>query len=203
MVVTVLQAVNWVIMTAITIITIIISICGGIPGIINIIKWSRERPLFRYVQDVITYGGFLQNGVPYDFIMLNGAIHNNGEKPLFPASFILQITFHDKELKLKSMPLVQEVFSQGTKGLIKLKSENPKDLLSVIKLEPKESIYGTLIFPYPKGMFIREDIHILTIICIDINKIEMTSSLELADQISSTSYYNPKYGLTINEEKDT
>jgi hypothetical protein len=113
----------------IEIITIIIAVCGGIPGIISIVNYFRDRPILGFLPLGRLTGISSQDNQP--FLLVFGSVTNKGTKPLNPIRFYLKIKVNGewKFLHPDYIPDVNYVFDSD-KEIIEVR-EN----LSEINLE--------------------------------------------------------------------
>ncbi|MDP4285084.1 MAG: hypothetical protein Q8891_11720 [Bacteroidota bacterium] len=64
---------------------LLISLIGGVPGLINVWNWTHQNPEFVFHTETITYGDF--SSIPNSKIMtgkyylISGAIYNSGNEP--------------------------------------------------------------------------------------------------------------------------
>ncbi len=88
---------------------LLISLVGGVPGLINIWNWINHKPEFVFHTETISYGDFYglpnQTGTHYKFYLISGAIYNSGNEPLFPFTFDIEATYRDTVIFSQAEPV--------------------------------------------------------------------------------------------------
>jgi len=80
------------------IITIIIAICGGFPGIISIIDYFRDRPILGFHPHAFLTGTVTLEDSNIPVLIMFGTVTNQGTKPLIPFRFYLKIKVNSEWL---------------------------------------------------------------------------------------------------------
>jgi len=164
------------------IITIIIAICGGFPGIINIVKYFHNKPIFGFEPNGLIWGELPQEDVNIPFLVLFGTVTNQGDKPLNPRFFDMKIRDKGKWFALERYSLPVDAnceFHSETQLII------AKDLAKIDLQEWKEPI---LIGQPARGclMFFSKDIDIQ----------ELKDSNSLTYQLKCMDIFNKTYTVT-------
>jgi hypothetical protein len=132
----------------ISVIALIIAICGGIPGIISTLNYFlKNKPIFGFDDVGVLSGTLSDSNTP--ILALFGTVTNHGDKPLNPKVFDLKIKVDDKWLSLESVYLPKDincVFNSSTQQI------TIKDFAKINLQEWKEPIFigqparGCLVF---------------------------------------------------------
>lgn len=77
---------NW-----IAILSLLVAVIGGVPGILSVIKHYRNRPLLEFTVAQVITGQRENGGSTESVIMLCGAITNSTDAPLTPDHFELEM----------------------------------------------------------------------------------------------------------------
>lgn len=85
----------------IQIITIIIAVLGGIPGIVNLIKYQKSKAKFVANTKVFSYGGMGEGENSREFVLLFLHITNKGTDPINPIGFSLSYKKGRKWIKMQ------------------------------------------------------------------------------------------------------
>ncbi len=187
-------------------IALVISLFGGVPGIINIWNWTHEKPKFFFYSASITNGQFLQrpqNGPPFhvQFILLSGALYNNGSKPLFPTNFELFLSYNDgrPDLRLASAPLPDSQFRASLGIPFKVDSGAQRDLLRIFRVNPSDANYGVLFFGV-KSESVIFGYNKVKISCIDITGKKYFCNLDLERNVQLIEpFRDVKTGTSIEQ----
>ena len=175
---------------------ILISLVGGIPGIINIYNWAYQSPGFVFHTETITDGGFYTsdssktNRVRMMYYLVSGAIYNSGKEPLFPYIFELEAVFEDTVIVCKSLAI------DSSKTDIK-KIYN-SDLMRVIRVNPSDAAFGTIFFPInvTQKNIKPSNMKSLKITCMDILLKKRSYKIDLGIFVTPNgNFYYPKTGI--------
>jgi hypothetical protein len=179
-----------------------ISLIGGVPGLINIIDWSKDRPEFGYHTSFLANGYSYYNvhGVmyPLKFIFLNGAVYNNGKEPLFPASFRIKVFFKkaDSTLTLESYAVPDSML----KGDKKVHFENLVDMMKIVRINANDATFGCLYFPAGDNNFDLDDVKSVQLTCEDIMGISRTTKISpVSKPLRGTLLNLPKSGIRYSD----
>lgn len=174
--------------------TLIASLLGGVPGLINIHLWATDEPQFTFYPETIQNGKYETSKSKRDtisFFLITGAIYNDGKEPLFPVVFRLNI-------KQEDVDTVTLVYSNNApdsllKGNAQFKFENPTDIMRLVKVNPKDATWGCVFFPF--GHPVNWDaIQSISLTCIDIKNRDRTIQIPKGVSSQHQSYYIPKTG---------
>ncbi len=86
------------------VVTILIALIGGIPGILTLIKYQKSKAKFLANTKVFSFGEINHEGALYQFVMLFLFISNKGVDPINPVGFQL---FFRKGLKWLPMRITE------------------------------------------------------------------------------------------------
>jgi hypothetical protein len=159
-------------------VTLIISLVGGVPGVINIISWVNDKPKFVFYLESAANGGFTHDDQTnfgtvaneYTFIRIEGAIYNAGNEPLFPVDFRVRVNLDDTSLVLQPVPAMDfdsALLNKRTKNYT-ISFIKHNDLLEVEKVNPHDAVYGVLLCVLHKTSLDLKCIRSYDIECVDI-----------------------------------
>lgn len=181
---------------------LIISLVGGVPGVINIWDWANEQPKFQFHAESLTDGEYFRDGVPpFYFFLITGAIYNDGKTPLFPATFVLEAEFPDTTFRIGATVIDSSLFKGKSAG-IKMHFDSPsaRDLLRVIRVNSADAVYGALLFQIRTINLKQYNINTcksLKITCIDIALKRRTHTIDIERfHDVKGGYASPKTGTT-------
>ena len=171
-----------------SIITLLIAIFGGIPGLFIIKNYLHTpRVIFEFKLEAFPYGVFPPEYGGAKFLMLVGTVTNRGDKPLIPKTFDLKIKIADKWISLeKTVIPPDDAFKQSQQGeqVVIIESAADKDLLKYNRpITREEPAYGNLLFT-------SDNINIE-----DLKK-SMNDSNSITFELSCTGCYDDKYTVT-------
>lgn len=131
---------------------LLISLIGGIPGLINIWNWAHQSPTFVLHVEDLADGWATMNNHRFRFYLIAGAIYNGGTEPLFPQYFDLKIELEDTTLTIRSLP-IKDTSLIGTNTYDNSKTNlgnvSKNDLTKLIKISPMDANFGIIFFPFP------------------------------------------------------
>jgi hypothetical protein len=181
-------------------VALLISLMGGIPGLINIWNWAHQSPTFVMHVEDIADGWAERDNQKFRFYMVAGAIYNGGTEPLFPQYFDLKIVLEDtilniRSLSMKDTALIAKNTYDGSKTNLGNVSRN--DLTKLIKVSPMDANFGIIFFPFP---YIQghnfSGFKSVKILCTDILGITRTYTLDIRLIDKNIHYYfSPKTGV--------
>lgn len=114
---------NWISITALT-----IALSGGIPGIISIVNYFHNRPIFGFEPHGILTGTLASDNSERNILMLFGTVTNAGTKPLNPKSFGLKVQAGDKWVSLRKMAIPETCVFNSERQKIKIKEPSKINL---------------------------------------------------------------------------
>ncbi|MCA1763428.1 MAG: hypothetical protein LC664_10605 [Flavobacteriales bacterium] len=137
---------NWV-----AIISLIVAVFGGAPGIISIVNYFRDKSkLHFYIQHTIT--GSMSDSVTKTkrvFILFSGILSNKGSNPVLPAHFHLKLK-EFKNVEFSRAPIIQSEYL-GPIHVIHIQNPQQRDFnvlpLSVDRYHP---LHGHFMFSSDK-----------------------------------------------------
>lgn len=134
---------NWLL-----IVTLLIAITGGVPGIAAVIQHLRAKPVFgAEVVGVILGNTQLNEDPEYTHIVLTLTIYNRGLQPLPPGSFDLSIRRGRKWIKFDRFLIPEGVPFKSTQQDFKSDQFAGNDLQRSKKtLQPAMPVFGYLMF---------------------------------------------------------
>lgn len=125
--------------------SLFIALFGGGPGIVTIYQWWNSDPEFFFFTEAVAFDKTPEN-IP--FIVLGGAIYNDGRSPLFPVWFKIEVKFdnvpHAFTLKCAFMP--PDSILNKSANADKAKYDSEKDLMKSKIVASKDANYGQLYF---------------------------------------------------------
>ena len=91
---------NW-----LALLSMIVALVGGLPGIVSLIKHYRDKPIFSYTISNIVMGQFVENanGQVETMVFISGTISNKGNQPLSPSLFELFVEIEGKWKQFRRM----------------------------------------------------------------------------------------------------
>lgn len=126
-----------------------------------------------------------------------GAIFNNGDKPLFPVDYSLKVIDEGKEIIYLFSPIDTSVLNiiKGKDELVKY-NKKITDLTSIIKIDPHEASFGTILFVDTTNTELTQNYSII-LKCRDVmgNNYEEKLSKKILKPYNG--YYDPRAGLQI------
>lgn len=180
---------------------ILFSLLGGIPGIINIWDWTHDEPKFNFYAESMS-GGVIDSKEwgRFQYIVIGGAIYNNGNKPFFPTNFKLNLFFHDTLISIGAQPLDTARFNRIalTKGSVNLKFRNSTDLLQIPRVNPMDASYGILFFPINFFLFQLQGFTRMQLVCRDITLKEWEYELDFK-RLTPVSRSYPRSGVDLQQ----
>jgi len=188
---------NWV-----ALLSLIIALIGGAPGIIAILNYFRQKSIFDY-----TLAGMIFGESPNNkgcILILSGTILNAGDKPLVPASFDLEVKIGKNWNKMTRMLIPNNSKFGSKEYVIQIKEPWKNDLqknnMTITQITPS---YGHLMFTnktLKKKVFKNNQI-IYKIICTDIFGKKYTLKLPKINNNIGNGLIFPKHGLSCKPIK--
>lgn len=131
----------------IPIVTVIIALMGGIPGVITVINHFDKRPKFSFYLVSQIFGIMEKNNNEYAFTILTGTASNKGSEPLTPDHFELRVRVDGKWYSFQGMYIPQNVSYESDFQDIKLERAWERDLQKVSSpINQGVPLYGHLQF---------------------------------------------------------
>lgn len=141
----------------------LLSLIGGIPGLIDIYDLLNKGPKLNFFLDFIDYGDVTSTYVypadssfqkkDYLFVLLGLTIKNDGSKSLFPLQYYLSIKSDGFWYKFDPMSISDDFKTLESDSTILVLAENPskQDLTTIVKQYETDKPYtGLLMFRRPK-----------------------------------------------------
>jgi hypothetical protein len=179
---------------------LLISLVGGVPGLINIYNWSTQSPKFVFATESLLMSPASikgkSNSTMYSLI-LSGGIYNDGSKPLFPNKFLLKIKYIGdfNSTVLNSVPIT----NFQTTGNVEYENAKQNDLLKIIRVNPSDVSYGILLFLSSVPLRQLSEIESMEVICVDILSKERSSKVDFENVLSKGGVVSPKTGTYISD----
>ncbi len=190
---------------AIIVLTVLIAFLGGIPGIIAIIDYLKEKPDTKFQIGVVQLADFRDNVVRQNnsSFFLTCAIVNQGKKPLFPSDFKVVVRRDGQDIVLSSstMPENLKTLTSDYKMVVKYHNTKENELVSLKKLSPDETFYGNfyseISTPLRKS-FTNSKECLVKVICIDIYGKKYESDFVVPPRrLVAGNYDIPKTGIEV------
>jgi len=187
------------------ILTLLIAVSGGIPGMISISNYMQSRPKFGFEPEGILRGELPPYNKTAHFIMLIGTVTNSGNKPLNPKGFSLEIKVDDKWMPLRAMAIPETFIFGSEEQNIDIKEPSRMDLQE--RKEPiliGEPARGCLLFESNELIETTlEENNSITfrLTCVDIfNRNYAFTAARPFGEIDQQVKY-PKFGITVGPKK--
>lgn len=129
----------------IALLSLLVALIGGVPGIIAVVDHLRKRPIFRFtLVNVITGRDAAKDQT---IVLLTGTATNEGNKPLTPALFELRVRSHRAWLTFDKALIPEGArFSSDTQSItVADPSKHDLQRLSA-SISPETPLYGHLLF---------------------------------------------------------
>ena len=136
----------WTGQNVVILLTLLISLSGGIPGIINLIDYFKRPPNLLFTYHGLPIGDSEDRIHPETGVTVVGDIINQGKEPFYPRQWKLEFAMKDGSV-LHMMPhvLFKGMHGSGHGTAFKLDS-TAKDFTEVGVIAPGERIYGNISF---------------------------------------------------------
>lgn len=132
---------------------VLVSLLGGIPGIINIHDWATDKPEFLF--HIQGHSNAIDNGpvgTMRKYYFIYGAIYNPGKQPLFPTNFHLKVKLNNGQIVEAFAMMIDDKSRSAinkTQGPAAVRlSETTVDLMQTTRVNAKDAQYGVLLFPF-------------------------------------------------------
>jgi len=189
---------NW-----IALLSLIIALTGGIPGLISLIVFYYKRPIFKFTLVNVIIGTCINPEweKPGTAILLTGTLSNDGEKPLIPSVFDLKIKTKKGRFLFERLLMnnIEEFPSES--HIIKIENPKENDLQrfrgSIDKSNP---VYGHLKFIINTNLNFN-DIISYKLQCMDFSGHKYYCSIKRENNNLNASMVYPKHGLTVISKK--
>ena len=182
---------NWV-----ALISLLVALIGGAPGIIAIINHFRNRIVFDFKIEGITIGGINNKAV----ILLTGTITNAGNKPLRPDTYNLEVKIDKKWFKLDKTVIPKKSILNSDSQKISIENLYENDLLkidqSIISSSP---VRGHLMFTTNKISLakLRDEEYTLKLICFDIFNKKFQTKFPRPQYNPNQPIKFPRHGMSV------
>lgn len=131
---------NW-----ISVLALIVAFLGGVPGVISVVNYCRNRPIFGFEPSGILTGTIASNN--RDILMLFGTVTNAGTKPLHPKAFNLKVKAEGKWTSLQRMVTPKTCVFNSERQKIEVKEPSKMDLQEWSRpITTEEPARGNLMF---------------------------------------------------------
>lgn len=194
---------NWLV-----IISLLVALIGGVPGIIAVINQRRNRPIFRFaLENLIT--GTMPHEPSHDgqtMVLLTGTASNEGNSVLTPAVFELNCKVDGKWIKFEKTLILEDAQFQSDTQDIQFESVSQDDL---------QKFSGTITTGMPlRGhlMFVSRAVPLeriqnnqnleLKLTCRDIFGKEHITPIKQDRNAIKSGTTHPKHGLTVTLKHD-
>ncbi|MBM3246611.1 MAG: hypothetical protein FJZ13_04715 [Candidatus Omnitrophica bacterium] len=186
-----------------TIVTIVIALTGGVSGVINIVKFYREKAHFiANIQGMVT-GNIIQNNKESTFIFLALIITNHGEKALTPSTFECYIRDKRKWTQLKKLLIPEQMKFGSNESSINIEEPHKNDLQRLKKsISYGEPVNGFLLFEVPHYnlenlLLLLQKKRSIKLVCIDEFENRYSKIFNrIAVEVKELSVY-PKLGIKV------
>ena len=189
---------NW-----IAILSLVVALIGGIPGIISVLNYFKDKPILSYRLVNLITGAYLDesSGEEKTILFLTGTLSNEGSKVLTPAYFELKGSLDGEKLKFEKR-LIPENVNFGSDRQSILATDPSKN-----DLQKFNSTISTGIPLHGYLLFYTSDIALdklqknleklkLILVCIDVFEKKYKVSINLQLNNGGGVEY-PKHGLKI------
>lgn len=187
---------NWV-----AIFSLMFALVGGIPGIIEVIKFFRQKSIFNYSLSGIIIGNFIDSSLMF---FLYGTILNAGDKPLVPNYFDLEAKINNKWHKLDRQLIPKNVRFGSDVQEIQLDKPWEHDLQKLkTPVTYRDPAYGHLMFiskTLRKETLMNNQTK-LKLICVDTFGKKYYYEFPMISSSTKNGVSYPKHGVTIQPKQ--
>lgn len=188
---------------AFEIIAIVISLVISVFGFIRDLQNIYASPEFKHVPIVTIHSQIKYGYTNYYTMLINGAVYNPGEKPLFPMQYSIEIKGFDTLISIPSSAITPEFLKTiEDKTINNLNGIIEKDLRKVYRINPDDAVYGVLLFfikDYLSGDFEDEKIK-YRIVALDIdNKKYYSEYRPIKDGMPLNFFDEPKLNILLRD----
>lgn len=183
----------------IAICALIVALIGGVPGIIEVMKYLGSRAELKFQLQGSLHGDWVENG---NILMVTGTLSNGSEESIIPAYFDLFILLDNKWRKLQRMSIPKDVKFSSNDQNIEFSDPWQSDLQNMkLVVNNSSPAYGHLLFISSK--LTREDYFKISeykLICVDVRdrKHEMKFSPEGSANFRAFPIESQKHGFKIS-----
>lgn len=187
---------NWVALLSLS-----VALVGGIPEIIEVVKFFRQKLIFKYSLVGIINGNFLdQSNKQCLMVLLSGTVLNAGDKPLVPNYYDLEAKINNKWIRFDHRLIPTNAIFKSDVQDIQLDKPWEHDLQKLKKpIIERDPAYGHLMFI--SKTLKKEDVinnkTKLKLICTDIFYKKYHCEFSIIDNLTKNGISYPKHGLTI------
>jgi hypothetical protein len=192
---------NWV-----ALLSLIIALIGGVPGIVSLVEQFHKRPTFLFTLVHTIIGTWINPEWPKPgvVILITGTIANEGDRSLVPSQFNLRAKTEQGWILFEKQLIRENEEFPGVDQVFRIEDAEKHDLQrfkgSITNGNPA---YGHLKFITNKaseGAFTRDSIIAFEIRCDDIFGKEYRCKVNVKGEGGSGKTF-PKHGLTVLSEK--
>jgi hypothetical protein len=193
-------------------VTLAIAVSGGVPGLITLVDWIRNKPKFHFTLVHMFYAEDSDESDPTMLLVLIGSAANRGNVPLVPGCFDLEaivdgrlITFH--RLLLTGDIIRAKMAETGHPVQIRLEGGESRNLNAYEGAIPSNAaIHGHLAFTTQeircKDFSTREELE-LVVICRDVFNKKHKCYVELDLSDSKADVIHPQQGYSLHSAEDS
>jgi hypothetical protein len=116
-------AANW-----LAILSLIVALVGGVPGIVTIINHWRDVPRFSFSLAQWISGESISDDRTVPFIFLTGTASNPGKQPLLPACYELRLQVRTNEYQLERTLIPEDISFGSERQIIQVDKPWARDL---------------------------------------------------------------------------
>ena len=185
------------------IISFLVALIGGVPGIITVINQRKNRAIFRFkLENFIRGQSFTPSGEAQTMVFLTGTASNEGNAVLTPAYFELECKAEGKWIKFEKRLIPEGLQLQSDHQQIQLEAPWKKDLQRYSgTITTGMPLNGHLMFVSPTAPFekIRDNLNLLEfkLTCRDIFEKKYIMPIEPGTNVINAPTIHPKHGLTV------
>jgi len=184
----------------ISILSLVISLFGGIPGIIAWIQFSKNKPKLSFQLVHMLIGETDRNSTNRTSVFLSGTLTNKGEMVLSPSIFEARVFFDGKWKKLERALIPDGVEFLSNESTIDVGNPSTMDLQKYAqKISSMQPVEGHFLFftDIPRNEFIEKSTS-LEITCIDVANNEFVCTVDINKLgKGGIPIVYPKHGLQV------
>ncbi|HEY4506806.1 MAG TPA: hypothetical protein VJH71_01410 [Candidatus Paceibacterota bacterium] len=190
-----------------TILTLIIALFGGLPGIIQLINFIFNKINFKFILEGINTGTRKPDN--QTMVLITGTVINNSETPLIPNSFDLKVKSKIfgpvyKWTSLQRTIIPDNPIFESNEQTISYTDINNKDLQKSDKrIDRSNPLRGHMMF-FTKDFtpdFFRGNPVDLKIICNDVNGKKYKIKLKCVIKEVGSNIHYPKHGIMVGPKR--
>lgn len=195
---------NW-----LSLISLLIALLGGIPGIIAAITHFKDKPDFYFSFDAINTGELIneETGQKMSDVLISGTLSNSGTQPLSPGYFTLSLDINGQWRTLDRLLIPENLVLHSHEQEISIGEPWKHDLQRYTGTISKGiPLHGFLMFVHKDIPIetIRESLEkgrLIRIVCVDIfGKKHVRDITSTSERITTDTTY-PKHGIEVSPKK--